>query len=61
MYGDGRSAEFIEGVRYFLKVVEANKRNGFMCCPCGACRMRRITLLKHHSLPPDSVGFHLRV
>jgi hypothetical protein len=36
MYGDRRSAEFIEGVRSFLKVAKANKQNGFMCCPCGA-------------------------
>ena len=38
MYADRRSVEFIEGVRSFLKVAEANKRNGFMCCPCGICR-----------------------
>jgi hypothetical protein len=38
MYGDRRSAELIEGVRSFLKVAEANKRNCFMCCPCGACQ-----------------------
>jgi hypothetical protein len=38
MYGDRRSAEFIEGVHSFLKVAEANKQNGFMRCPCGAYR-----------------------
>jgi hypothetical protein len=38
MYADWRSAEFIEGVRSFLKVAEANKWNGSMCCPCGVCR-----------------------
>jgi hypothetical protein len=38
MYGDQRSTDFIEGMHSFLKVAEANKRNGFMCCPCGACR-----------------------
>jgi hypothetical protein len=38
MYGDRRSVEFIEGVLSFLKVAEANKRNGFICCPCGAYR-----------------------
>jgi hypothetical protein len=38
MYADPRSAEFIEGVRSFLKVAEANKRNGFMCCPCSSYR-----------------------
>jgi hypothetical protein len=36
MYANRRSAEFIEGVRSFLKVAEANKRNGFMCCPCSS-------------------------
>jgi hypothetical protein len=38
MYADQRSAKFIEGVCSFLKVVEANKRNGFMCCPCSSCQ-----------------------
>ena len=31
---DRRSNEFIEGLHYFLSVSEANKQNGFMCCPC---------------------------
>ena len=35
---DRRSVDFIEGVRSFLKVAEANKLNGFMCCPCRDCR-----------------------
>ena len=34
---DRRSKEFIDGVHYFLRVAEANKRNGFMCCPCALC------------------------
>jgi hypothetical protein len=38
MYADRRSGEFIKGVHSFLNVVEVNKRNGFMCCPCGVCR-----------------------
>ena len=38
MYADKRSKEFIEGVRKFLIVAEANKRNNFMCCPCRECR-----------------------
>jgi hypothetical protein len=38
MYGDRRSAEFIEAMRSFLKVAEANKRNCFICFPCGAYR-----------------------
>jgi hypothetical protein len=38
MYADRRSGDFIKGVHSFLNVAEANKRNGFMCCPCGVCR-----------------------
>src|SRR5664279_2454257 len=38
MYDDRRSPEFINGLRYFISVAEANKRNGFMCCPCGVCK-----------------------
>ena len=30
---DRRSKEFIDGLHYFLSVAEANKQNGFMCCP----------------------------
>jgi Transposase-associated domain len=41
MYADRRSAEFMKGVRYFLDVAEANKRNGFMSCPCGLCRNQK--------------------
>ena len=35
---DRRSKEFIDGLHYFLDVAEANKQNGFMCCPCGDCQ-----------------------
>ena len=35
---DRRSQEFIEGVHSFLRVAEANKRDGFMCCPCAICK-----------------------
>jgi hypothetical protein len=35
MYDDRHSPEFINGMHNFLRVAEANKRNGFMCCPCG--------------------------
>ena len=38
MYADKRSKEFIECVRKFLIVAEANRRNNFMCCPCRECR-----------------------
>ena len=38
MYANRLSSEYREGVRSFLIVAEANKRDGFMCCPCRACR-----------------------
>src|SRR5664279_5620993 len=38
MYADRRSNEYMEGLRSFLNVAEANTRNGFMCCPCRVCR-----------------------
>ena len=31
---DRRSKEFIASVHYFLGMAEANKQDGFMCCPC---------------------------
>ena len=34
MYGNRRTSEYIDGVHNFLAVAEANKKNGFMCCPC---------------------------
>ena len=34
MYGDRHTSEYIKGVDDFLEVAEANKQNGFMCCPC---------------------------
>ena len=36
-YGDGHTSEYIKGVHNFLEVAEANKQNGFMCCPCPSC------------------------
>ena len=41
MYADRRSPEFMKGVRYFLDVAQANKRNNFMCCPCAVCRNQK--------------------
>jgi hypothetical protein len=38
MYANRRYGEFIKGVHSFLNVTEANKQNGFICCPCGVCR-----------------------
>src|SRR4051812_30349901 len=37
MYGDKHTSEYIKGVHNFLEVAEANKDNGFMCCPCPIC------------------------
>ena len=37
MYGDRHTSEYIKGVHNFLEVAEANKQNGFMCCPCPNC------------------------
>ena len=38
MYDDRRSPEFINGMHNFMRVAEENKRNSFMCCPCGVCK-----------------------
>ena len=37
MYSDRHTSEYIKGVHDFLEVAEANKQNGFMCCPCPIC------------------------
>nr|ABA96763.1 transposon protein, putative, CACTA, En/Spm sub-class [Oryza sativa Japonica Group] len=41
MYADRRSEEFIDGVHYFLRVAEANKQKGFICCPCNKCKNQK--------------------
>ena len=38
MYEDRCSAQFINGMHSFLRAAEANKRDGFMCCPCDICK-----------------------
>ena len=35
---DHRSQEFTDGVHSLLRAAEANKRDGFMCCPCAICK-----------------------
>jgi len=35
---DRRSKEFNVSLHYFLGVAEANKQDGFMCCPCAVCK-----------------------
>ena len=41
MYDDRHSVEFIKGLHYFIGVAETNKRNGFMCYPCGVCKNKK--------------------
>ena len=42
MYGtDRRYGEFINGVHEFIRVADANKRNGFVFCPCSGCRNQK--------------------
>nr|AAX95593.1 hypothetical protein [Oryza sativa Japonica Group]ABF97743.1 transposon protein, putative, CACTA, En/Spm sub-class [Oryza sativa Japonica Group] len=41
MYADRRSKEFIDGVHYFLRVAEANRQRGFICCPCNRCKNQK--------------------
>nr|CAJ86268.1 H0901F07.5 [Oryza sativa] len=41
MYADRRSKEFIDGVHYFLRVAEANRKRGFICCPCNKCKNQK--------------------
>src|SRR3954471_13987432 len=38
MYEDRRSGEFVNGFHSFMRVAEANKRDGFISCPCGVCK-----------------------
>src|SRR3954470_20395058 len=44
MYADQRSVEFVNGLHSFLQVAEANKRDGFISCPCGVCKNNKATL-----------------
>ena len=37
MYVDRHASEYTKGVHDLLEVAEANKQNGFMCCPCPIC------------------------
>nr|CAE04656.2 OSJNBa0061G20.12 [Oryza sativa Japonica Group] len=41
MYADRWSKEFIDGVHYFLRVAEANRHKGFICCPCNKCKNQK--------------------
>ena len=35
---DRRSQEFKDDVHSLSRAAEANKRDGFMCCPCVVCK-----------------------
>ena len=35
------SGEFVNGLRDFLLVADANKRNGFVVCPCSVCKNQK--------------------
>jgi hypothetical protein len=35
---DRRSQEFMDGVHSLLRAAEANKHDGFTCCPCAICK-----------------------
>ena len=41
MYDDRLSPGFLNGLHDFIRVAEANKQNGFMCCPCRDCKNDR--------------------
>nr|CAE05049.2 OSJNBa0049H08.10 [Oryza sativa Japonica Group] len=41
IYADRWSKEFIDGVHYFLRVAEANRHKGFICCPCNKCKNQK--------------------
>ena len=41
MYGNPVSDEFVDGLRDFLLVADANKRNGLVICPCNLCKNKK--------------------
>jgi hypothetical protein len=60
MYGSRVSSEFIRGLQGFLHVADANKRNGFVVCPCSvyknqknysSSRTLHVHLLQHGFMP----------
>ena len=64
MYGNRVSCEFIDGLRDFLLVADANKRNGFVICPCNMCKNKKdyssketlhLHLLRHGFMPSYNV------
>ena len=38
MYGNRLSREFTTGLKDFLVVANANKKKGFVVCPCVECK-----------------------
>src|SRR3954465_13382642 len=53
MYEDRHSGEFVNGLHSFLQVAEANKKDGFISCPCGVC--------KNNKSYSDSKDIHLHL
>ena len=41
MYGSRVSGAFVNGLRDFLLVADANKQNGFVVCPCSVCKNQK--------------------
>ncbi len=52
MYADRWLKEFIDGVHYFLRVAEASKHKGFICCPCIKCKNQKDCTVR-------TIHFHL--
>jgi hypothetical protein len=60
MYDSRLSGEFITGLQGFLRVADANKRNGFVVCPYSVCKNQKnysssrtlhVHLLQHGLMP----------
>ena len=60
IYGDRLCDEFITGLNDFLAVANANKKGGFVICPCAGCKNQKgysssrevhLHLLRHGFMP----------
>ena len=59
---DRRSQEFMDDVHSLLRAIEANKHDGFMCCPCAICKnLKSGFMLKESSFTLVEVGFHAKL
>jgi hypothetical protein len=62
MYGSRVSSEFIRGLQGFLRMADANKRNGFYVCPCSVCKnQKKLLFLKNPSRAAASARFHAQL